>query len=85
MATKAELEANLITLQITELKDAKKALEAALNVVSKLAPPSNRIGSETNSFLIRLNSQLFSFNQEMTGLISRLTDDSVTPTPGRVP
>lgn len=83
MTTRTQLEDDLIDIQIEDLNTAKLAVLEALETIADIAPTTNRLGSEANSILMRLNSQLFSFDQELTRVIARLNDEQPAfPTPG---
>jgi hypothetical protein len=82
MTTRTQLEADLIAIQLEDLNTAKLAVLEALEIVTDIAPTNNRLGSEANSVLMRLNSHLLSFEHEITRVISILNDESMFPTPG---
>lgn len=82
MTTRTQLEADLIAMQIEDLNTAKLAVLEAIEIIADIAPTTNRLGSEANSVLMRLNSQLSNFDQELTRVISRLNDEPTFLAPG---
>ena len=82
MTTRTQLEADLIAMQIEDLNTAKLVVLEAMETIADIAPTTNRLGSEANSILMRLNSQLINFDQELTRVIARLNDEPAFPTPG---
>lgn len=81
MTTRTELEADLIEMQIEDLNTAKLALLEAIETITDVVPTTNRLGSEGNTLLMRLNSQLINFEQELTRVIARLNDEPAVVPP----
>lgn len=72
MTARADLETQLLALQIADLNIVLVALEDFNDTVADHIPTVIKIGGEADNALMRVGSQMKNFEQELTMVLSNL-------------